>query len=170
MVVVVASAVVAAAALLLGVTALAVRALFGPGVEPAGGRALLPLSAKERAFLVQHVSERGEETGFMARPRAGGQSARVFYRLWLPRSHAEPRGVVVVLHGLNSHSARNGSFMVEVLQSGFVVAGLDHEGMGRSDGRHGFFADGQELLDDAAAFVELVKGKFPGQKVFLHGG
>jgi acylglycerol lipase len=157
----------------VGVAALVTRGLFGPGVDAADERARRSLTAREQSFLREHVHARGEETGFLTRPRPGGQRARIFYRFWLPK-HVEAaeraRGVVVVLHGLNSHSARNGNFMVEVLRSGFVVAGLDHEGMGRSDGRHGFFPDGQALIDDAVTFVQLVKDKFPGQKVFLHGG
>lgn len=169
----VATACAALALLVIGAAALATRHLFGPGIDAADERARLPLTAREQAFLTANVHARGEETGFMPRPRPSGQTARVFYRFWLPKhvdAAESAKGVVVVLHGLNSHSARNGNFMVEVLASGFIVAGLDHEGMGRSDGRHGFFSDGQCLVDDAIAFVKLVKDKFPGQKVFLHGG
>lgn len=160
---------------LAAVAALAfLRVQFGPGIDTDNERARRPLTDKEQAFLAQNVHARGEETGVMTRERPSGQMVRVFYRFWQPRTVEDAasgaRGVVVVLHGLNSHSARNGSFMVEVLRSGFVVAGFDHEGMGRTDGRHGFFNDGQQLVADAIAFVRLVRTKYPGLKVFLHGG
>lgn len=154
-------------------TAAALFKLFGPGIDAHNPRMLQPLTDIEQKFLKEHIARGAEETGFLQRPRPRGQVARIFYRFWLPRhldSHATAKGVVVVLHGMNSHSARNNSFMIELLQSGFVVAGIDHEGMGRSDGRHGYFSSVHHLAEDAIEFVKVVKEKYKGQKVFLHGG
>lgn len=156
-----------------GVLVLTALALFGPGIDSHNPRASRPLTAFEEHFLSEHVARGVEETGFLSRPRPRRQVARVFFRFWLPRHLDAPagaKGVVVVLHGMNSHSARNNTFMVELLRAGFIIAGLDHEGMGRSDGRHGYFTSVQHLADDAIAFVEHVKEKYKGHKVFLHGG
>lgn len=157
----------------LAVAVVALVKLFGPGIDSHNPRVLRPLTAFEQQFLQEHVARGVEETGFLQRPRPRNQVARLFYRFWLPKhldSHTGAKGVVVVLHGMNSHSARNNTFMVELLRSGFIIAGIDHEGMGRSDGRHGYFSSVQHLTDDAIEFVKVVKDKYKGQKVFLHGG
>ncbi|KAE9062682.1 hypothetical protein PF010_g29299 [Phytophthora fragariae] len=147
--------------------------LFGPGIDRQNTRRGAPHTASYQEFLLTHVHAGSEESGLLERPRPNGGLVRLFYRFWLPKhlgSAKDARAVVIVLHGVNSHSGRNNKFMVEVLQHGFLVAGLDHEGMGRSDGRHGYFSSVGMLVDDAMAFVDLVKAKYPGKKVFLLGG
>jgi hypothetical protein len=146
--------------------------LFGPGIDRENTRRAAPHTSSHQEFLLAHVRNGHEESGLMERPRPNGQLVRLFYRFWQPKhlaSAQEARAVVVVLHGVNSHSARNNKFMVETLQHDFLVAGMDHEGMGRSDGRHGYFSSVDVLVDDAIAFVELVKAKYPAKKVFLLG-
>ncbi|KAG3112062.1 hypothetical protein PI124_g15878 [Phytophthora idaei] len=146
--------------------------IFGPGIDRQNTRRGAPHAASHQEFLLAHVLAGNEESGQMERPRPNGEIVRLFYRFWLPRhldSTKDAKAVVVVLHGVNSHSARNSTFMVEVLQHGFLVAGMDHEGMGRSDGRHGYFSSVGMLVDDAIAFVDLVKAKYPHKKVFLLG-
>ncbi|KUF93447.1 Syntaxin-31 [Phytophthora nicotianae] len=146
--------------------------MFGPGIDRQNTRRGAPHTASHQEFLLSHVHAGNEESGLMERPRPNGELVRLFYRFWLPRhldSAKDAKAVVVVLHGVNSHSARNNSFMVEVLQHGFLVAGMDHEGMGRSDGRHGYFSSIDLLVDDAIAFIDLVKVKYPHKKIFLLG-
>ncbi|KAF4039973.1 Serine aminopeptidase [Phytophthora infestans] len=150
----------------------ALMTLFGPGIDRQNMRRGAPHTASHQEFLLSHVHSGNEESGLLERPRPNGELMRLFYRFWLPRhldSAKDVKAVVVVLHGVNSHSARNNTFMVEVLQRGFLVAGLDHEGMGRSDGRHGYFSSVSMLVDDAIAFIDLVKAKYPQKKVFLLG-
>lgn len=162
-----------AAAALVVAGALILLKLFGPGIDVHNPRTLHPLTEIELKFLNDHIARASEETGYLPRPRSRNQVVRIFYRFWLPKhldTYEAARGVVVVLHGMNSHSARNNTFMVELLQSGFVIAGIDHEGMGRSDGRHGYFSSVHDLAEDAIEFVKMVKEKYKGQKVFLHGG
>lgn len=165
-----------ALAALVGVVPLTLVALlllcFRPGIDRHNTRRAAPHTASHQTFLRAHVFAGNEECGLLERRRATNELVRLFYRFWVPRHVARPsdaKAVVVVLHGVNSHSARNNQFMIEVLQHGFLVAGIDHEGMGRSDGRHGYFSSFHALVDDAMAFVELVKRKYPGKKVFLLG-
>ncbi|TMW59973.1 hypothetical protein Poli38472_000015 [Pythium oligandrum] len=151
-------------------------ALYGPGVDTHNPRLKHPMRDVEKKFLQDHVAGGKEEIGFLQCPRPRNRKIKIFYRFWHPK-HLEDdaqasnaRGVVVVLHGLNSHSARNNTFMVELLQSGFVIAGIDHEGFGRSDGRHGYFESIHHLTDDAIELIKLTREKYKGRKVFLHGG
>ncbi|CEG47985.1 phosphatidylinositol 3kinase tor2 [Plasmopara halstedii] len=146
--------------------------LFGPGIDRRNTRRWLPHAASHQEFLLAHVRIGNEESGFFERPRPNGETIRLFYRIWLPKhleSAKDARAIVIMLHGVNSHSARNNKFMVEVLQHSFLVAGMDHEGMGRSDGRHGYFSSVDVLVDDAIAFVELIKNMYSHKKVFLLG-
>ena len=169
------SATFALVALLLFIPVTLVALLFlcfRAGIDSENTRRGAPHTLSHRNFLLAHVFAGNEESGLLERRRANNDLVRLFYRFWLPRhlsSAADAKAVVIVLHGVNSHSARNNKFMVEVLQHGFVVAGIDHEGMGRSDGRHGYFSSVHTLVDDAIAFVALVKNKYPGKKVFLLG-
>lgn len=155
--------------------------MFGGGIDSHNPRALFPLRTIEKEFLEQYVADGKEETGYLHRPRDGSKTIRknqlvkIFYRYWHPKHLSgdkvnNAKGVVVVLHGLNSHSARNNTFMVELLHSGFVIAGLDHEGFGRSDGRHGYFENLHHMADDVIALIQEVRAKYKGRKVFLHGG
>ncbi|KAI9907354.1 hypothetical protein PsorP6_016132 [Peronosclerospora sorghi] len=170
-----ASAAIVALVVLIGFLSVAIATLlilFSPGIDRHNTRRGAPHSISHREFLLAHVHGGHEETGLLERPRPNGELVRLFYRFWLPKhleSYLDAKAVVVVLHGVNSHSARSSNFMVEVLQRGFLVAGIDHEGMGRSDGRHGYFASVHTLVDDAIAFIELVKHKYAGKKVFLLG-
>lgn len=146
--------------------------VFGHGIDHQNTRRGAPHTSSHQEFLLAHVRAGIEESGLMERPRPNEQLVRLFYRFWLPKNldtAKDAKAVVVVLHGINSHSARNNKFMIEVLEHGFVVAGMDHEGMGRSDGRHGYFSSVHTLVDDAIAFVDLVKAKYPQKKVFLFG-
>lgn len=146
--------------------------LFGPGIDRNNTRLGSPHTSSHQDFLLAHVRVGNEESGLFERPRPNGEFVRLFYRIWLPRhldSANDARAIVVMLHGINSHSARNNKFMVEVLRHGFLVAGMDHEGMGRSDGRHGYFSCVDMLVEDAIAFVKLVKDMYPHKKIFLLG-
>ncbi|POM67761.1 Lipase [Phytophthora palmivora] len=103
--------------------------LFGPGIDRQNTRRGAPHAASHQKFLLAHVRAGNEESGLIERPRPNGQRVRLFYRFWLPRhldSAEDAKAVVVVLHGVNSHSARNNTFMVEVLQHGFLVAGMEY--------------------------------------------
>ena len=165
--------VLAGAGAALALVALVVHKLFGPGIDPHNPRALLPLTDEEQAFLRDHVAGGQEETGYLVRARPRNQKLRVFYRYWYPKhleDHSKAKGVVVMLHGINTHSARNSGWAKHLLQRGYVVAGVDHEGLGRTDGRHGYFHDFNHLVEDAIAFIEMTKDKFKGQKLFLKGG
>ncbi|DAZ96988.1 TPA: hypothetical protein N0F65_011903 [Lagenidium giganteum] len=166
---------VGAAAAATAVGALIAHQLFGPGIDAHNPRAELPLTDIEKRFLQEHVANAREETGYITRPRAKGQSVKLFYRIWFPKRITDgdfraAKGIVVVLHGMNTHSARNRQLVTELLHDGFIIASIDHEGYGRSDGRHGYFASIHDLVDDAIEYIKFIRGKYPEQKVFVKGG
>lgn len=98
-----------------------------------------------------------------------------------------PKGTILVLHGHGSYllydfnktsgppgelKVHEGSWIQELLSSGFNVCGLDHASMGFSQGHYGlrgYFHRFQDLVDDAIALARDVKVRegFAGQPLFL---
>jgi alpha-beta hydrolase superfamily lysophospholipase len=95
----------------------------------------------------------------------GGLS--IFTRSWRPA--AEPRGVVVIAHGFNSHSGQYGWVAEQFLDAGFAVYALDHRGRGKSEGERFHVENFADYVDDLATFIDLVKSQEPGLPVFLLG-
>ncbi len=54
----------------------------------------------------------------------------IFYRRWLP--DADPRAIVLVLHGMSEHSGRYGRFAEALVGADLAVYALDHRGFGRT--------------------------------------
>ena len=92
---------------------------------------------------------------------------KIFTRAWRPA--APPRGVVVIVHGFNSHSGQYMWAADQLVASGYAVYALDHRGRGKSDGERFFVQRMSEYVDDVATFVDLVKEKEPGLPVFILG-
>ena len=72
----------------------------------------------------------------------GVEGVKIFTREWQPAG--EPRGVVVISHGLNAHSGLYEWAAQQFTSNGLAVYALDHRGRGRSEGERFFvkkFAD-----------------------------
>ena len=98
---------------------------------------------------------------------AGRGGTRIFMRSWRPSS--TPRAVVVICHGVNSHSGQY-LWTGEQLQSkGFAVYALDLRGRGRSEGERFYAEDVSDYTSDLATLIALAKSREPGLPVFLLG-
>ncbi|HTV00612.1 MAG TPA: lysophospholipase [Luteitalea sp.] len=86
---------------------------------------------------------------------------------WLPE--AAPRGVVVVVHGFNSHSAYYPWVAEQLIATGLAVYTFDLRGRGRSDGERYFIESFQEYQDDVDAVVSLARSRTPGLPIYLLG-
>jgi acylglycerol lipase len=91
----------------------------------------------------------------------------IFFRSWRPVG--QPRGVVVIVHGFNSHSGYYEWTAEQLTASGYAVYALDHRGRGRSDGERFYVEKVSQYVDDVAAFVRLAKAREPGLPVFMLG-
>jgi acylglycerol lipase len=91
----------------------------------------------------------------------------IFFRSWRP--HGTPRGVVVVVHGFNSHSGYYQWTAEQLTADGYAVYALDHRGRGRSDGERFYVEKVSQYVDDVAAFVTLAKSREPGLPVVMLG-
>jgi alpha-beta hydrolase superfamily lysophospholipase len=75
-----------------------------------------------------------------------------------------PRGTVVVVHGLGEHSGRYGHVVAELQAARFSVITYDHRGHGRSPGARGAIPKKTTLLEDLAEILDLVPN---GPRVLL---
>ncbi|KAF0683445.1 Aste57867_24479 [Aphanomyces stellatus] len=140
--------------------AIALRMLFGPGDEDAMER--VHKARMEDEIKLEATYRR--ESEFI--PSTDG--ARVFTQTWYPT--IAPKGIVVVLHGVNGHSGLCTAHFNVLLRDGFIAAALDFRGFGRSAGRHGYIASISDLADDTLAFVRRLRAQHPDQSIFLCGG
>ena len=97
----------------------------------------------------------------------GVVSVEIFTREWQPAG--EPRGVVVISHGLNAHSGQYGWVAQQFTSHGLAVHALDHRGHGRSEGERFFVKKFADWTNDLATFIDIVKTRQPGLPVFLLG-
>jgi acylglycerol lipase len=97
----------------------------------------------------------------------GTGGLRIFVRAWRPAS--KPRGVVVICHGVNSHSGQYFWAAEQFVASGLAVYALDLRGRGKSDGERFYVDNVADYVSDVAGLVKLAKSREPGLPVFLLG-
>lgn len=96
---------------------------------------------------------------------AGG--VEIFYRAWQPAG--EPRAVVVICHGVNSHGGQHAWAAEQLVASGYAVFALDLRGRGRSEGERFYVEDVADYVADVAGTIAIARARHPGRKVFLLG-
>jgi acylglycerol lipase len=98
-------------------------------------------------------------------PGVGG--VELFWQGWLPAG--DPRGVVLLCHGLGEHAGRYGNVVDALVPEGWAVYGVDHRGHGRSGGRRAHLRRYAHWLADYDEFRHAVVARHPGLPVFLLG-
>lgn len=96
----------------------------------------------------------------------GRGGTRLHMRCWRPEA---PRAVVVICHGVNSHSGQYLWTGERLAAAGFAVYAYDHRGRGKSAGPRFYIDDVREYTEDLGTFIALAKSREPGRKVFLLG-
>ena len=97
----------------------------------------------------------------------GSGGLNIFYRAWEPAD--EPRAVVVICHGVNSHGGQYLWAADQLVASGYAVFALDLRGRGRSDGERFYVEDVADYVSDVAGTIAIAKARYPGLKLFLLG-
>ena len=92
----------------------------------------------------------------------------IFTRSWRPAT-GQPRAVVVIVHGFNSHSGQYTWVAEQFVDSGFAVYALDLRGRGRSEGERFYVETIEDYVNDVATFVRIAKSAEPGLPVFVLG-
>ncbi len=80
------------------------------------------------------------------------------------------KGVVIILHGLGSHSSRYKEFVIpKLLENDISVIAYDQFGHGKTEGKRGHTPSFEALLDCVSLIVKKAEETFKGVPLFLYG-
>jgi alpha-beta hydrolase superfamily lysophospholipase len=97
----------------------------------------------------------------------GAGGLKIFTRCWRPEG--APRGVMLLVHGFNSHSGYYLWAAEQLLASGLAVYALDLRGRGKSDGERYYVEKFAEYQSDVNLLVNLARTREPGLPLFMLG-
>ncbi len=92
---------------------------------------------------------------------------RFYVRGWEPDT--KPKAVVCLVHGHGEHVGRYAHVGEAFSQAGYVLAGFDERGHGKTTGARGHVPSYDAMLDDVADFLALMEKRYPGLPRFLYG-
>src|ERR1044071_203156 len=92
---------------------------------------------------------------------------KIFPRSWQPEGTT--RGVVVIVHGFNSHSGQYLWVGEQFAAKGLAAYALDLRGRGRSEDERYYVEKIEDYTDDVATLVRTAKSENPGLPVFVLG-
>lgn len=97
----------------------------------------------------------------------GSRERVMYYQVWAPDGAA--KAVILLSHGAGEHSGRYAHVAAFFTARGYAVAGLDHNGHGKSEGVRGHLVSFDDYLEDLATLQSLVSERFAGVPLFLLG-
>ncbi|MGC4104070.1 alpha/beta hydrolase [Ferruginibacter sp.] len=92
---------------------------------------------------------------------------KIFTRTWLPGGNI--RGLIVITHGLNSHSGYYQWTADQFAAQGYAVYSFDQQGRGQSEGERFYTDNIYDTVADTDYVVELAKKEHPGLPLFILG-
>ena len=92
---------------------------------------------------------------------------RIHFRSWLPEG--EPRAVVAICHGVNSHGGQHAWTAEQLAARGFAVYAVDLRGRGMSEGERFYVEDVAEYVADIGGVIGIAKERQSGLPVYLLG-
>jgi alpha-beta hydrolase superfamily lysophospholipase len=97
----------------------------------------------------------------------GYRKLNLYYQSWHPQGDSQ--AIVILIHGLGSHSSMFSNVVQRLVSAGYAVYGLDLRGHGRSPGQRGHINTWTEFREDLAAFLNLIAAQKPNCPRFLVG-
>ena len=97
----------------------------------------------------------------------GVDGVEIFTQSWLPDT-ADPRAVVVLVHGFGEHSDRYDWVAGQLTDEGYAVYASDHRGHGRSQGARAL-VDVDAVVADVDRLVDEASGAHPDLPVAMLG-
>jgi acylglycerol lipase len=88
-------------------------------------------------------------------------------RGWEPQG--TPRAVVALVHGLGEHTGRYEHVARLITDGGYIFAGFDLRGHGKSSGIRGHFPSLDIAMQDIGNFLSLLVKRYPDLPLFLYG-
>lgn len=91
---------------------------------------------------------------------------QLFYRCW---EVADPKAILVLVHGVGEHSGRYVHVAEHFADRGYCCYAHDYRGHGQSQGKRGVIKSYQEYIDDLRAILAVATQKQPGLPIFTVG-
>lgn len=91
----------------------------------------------------------------------------VFYRNW--KSAGQPKALVVLAHGFNSHSGYFQWTAEQLTSQNYEVYAIDFPGRGNSDGERFYIADYNVFVTELDKLVDIAQSAHPSLPTFLLG-
>jgi acylglycerol lipase len=92
---------------------------------------------------------------------------RIAARSWEPEGAL--RGIMILIHGFNSHSGYFGWAAERFAADGFAVYALDLRGRGKSEGERFYIESFSDWLGDVDKLVDIARSENPGAAVYVLG-
>ncbi|MEP6750700.1 MAG: lysophospholipase [Bacteroidota bacterium] len=92
---------------------------------------------------------------------------KIFTRTWLPDT--KTRGVIIIVHGFNSHSGYYQWVAEQFTQQYYAVYALDLQGRGQSEGERFYIQNIEDCINDIDTLVDIAKTANSGLPVFVLG-
>ncbi len=96
----------------------------------------------------------------------GKGGTEIFFQNW---SVDNPRGILVIAHGVGEHSGRYGNIINELEGSAISIYALDHRGHGNSGGKLGHVESFMDYVYDLKIFIDLIKEDINKNRLILLG-
>ena len=103
-----------------------------------------------------------EESGYI-----GHDGEKMFLRAWLP--DAEPRALVIGIHGLGSHSGLMSFHGESFAAKGMAFFAPDLRGFGKNPGLKGHVERFDEYIEDMNSLTTQLKDRMPGKPAYMFG-
>ncbi len=98
-----------------------------------------------------------------------GQDRTAFYVQGWELDDRKPKALIVLVHGLGDHTGRFARVGKVMTEAGYVLAGFDLRGHGKSGGARGHASSLEAFMQDIRQFVQLMKQRYPDLPQFLYG-
>lgn len=91
----------------------------------------------------------------------------MYSKAWLPDGSA--KGAVCLVHGVSEHIGRYQAVGKALTEAGYILAGFDLRGFGRSGGVRGHTPNLETYFDDIDSFLAEITRRFPDMPRSLYG-
>jgi alpha-beta hydrolase superfamily lysophospholipase len=91
----------------------------------------------------------------------------IYSKAWVPQGKV--KGVVCLVHGVGENVGRYQADGEVLAEAGYILAGFDLRGFGKSEGRRGHTPSLEAYFDDIDLFLTEIAQRYPDQPRFLYG-
>eukprot|EP01111_Echinosteliopsis_oligospora_P003628 TRINITY_DN15688_c0_g1_i1.p1 TRINITY_DN15688_c0_g1~~TRINITY_DN15688_c0_g1_i1.p1 ORF type:complete len:298 (-),score=49.92 TRINITY_DN15688_c0_g1_i1:52-945(-) len=113
------------------------------------------------SYSTEHVHTVGDvEHRYSTSTLVTQDKINLYTETWRPKNR-EPLGTITLVHGFGEHLGRWRHVIVFLLDSGFIVNGLDHRGHGQSAGKKAHTPSLSHMVDDIFLLAQKADPNLP---------